>query len=55
MDMIVPGLFLGSLNDSKDKEQIKKNAITHVVTIIEYPKAYHKVLFENHFNNSFNN
>jgi hypothetical protein len=45
MDMIVPGLFLGSLNDSKDKEQIKKNSITHVVTIIEYPKAYHKVNF----------
>ncbi len=35
---ILPGLFVGSIRDSRDKEQIKKNNITHILSIYEDPK-----------------
>lgn len=38
MDKILPGLFVGSIRDSKDLEQIKKHNITHIVSIHEDAK-----------------
>ena len=35
---IIPGLYVGSIRDSRDAEQFKKHNITHVVTIYEDPK-----------------
>lgn len=43
MDQLIPGLFVGSLADSKDKQQIKENGITHIISVIESPKIYFKV------------
>lgn len=45
MDQIIPGLFVGSLSDSRDKEQIRENKITHIISVIESPKVYFKVSF----------
>ena len=41
---ILNGLFLGSLEDSRDKEMLKKNDITHIVSVIEDAKPYFKVV-----------
>ena len=30
---VLPGLYLGSLKDSKDPEQLEKNQITHILSI----------------------
>lgn len=38
MDKILPGLYVGSIRDSKDQEQIKKHNITHIVSIHEDAK-----------------
>ena len=38
MDKILPGLYVGSIRDSKDMEQIKKHNITHIVSIHEDAK-----------------
>lgn len=38
MNKILPGLYLGSIRDSKDLEQIKQNNITHILSIHEEPK-----------------
>lgn len=35
MDKILPGLFVGSIRDSKDMEQIRKHGITHILSIHE--------------------
>lgn len=33
MDKILPGLYVGSIRDSKDLEQINKYNITHILSI----------------------
>jgi hypothetical protein len=38
MDKIMPGVFVGSIRDSKDAEQLKKNNITHILSIYEGAK-----------------
>jgi atypical dual specificity phosphatase len=38
MDKILPGLYVGSIKDSKDAEQLSKNNITHIVSIHEDAK-----------------
>lgn len=38
MDKILPGLYVGSIRDSKDMEQIKKHKITHILSIYEDAK-----------------
>ena len=38
MDKIMPGVFVGSIRDSKDVEQLKKNNITHILSIYEGAK-----------------
>lgn len=38
MDKILPGLFVGSIRDSKDQDQLTKNGITHILSIYEDPK-----------------
>lgn len=38
MDKIMPGIYVGSIRDSIDKEQLKKNNITHILSIHENPK-----------------
>lgn len=35
MDKILPGLYVGSIRDSKDMEQIRKHGITHILSIHE--------------------
>lgn len=35
MNKILPGLYLGGYRDMKDKEQIEKNQITHILSIHE--------------------
>jgi hypothetical protein len=35
---IIPGMYVGSIRDSRDMEQITKNNITHILTIYEDPK-----------------
>lgn len=39
MDIIVPGLYLGSKNDSEDREQIEKYQITHILSIHDDAKT----------------
>ena len=34
----MPGVFVGSIRDSRDLDQIKKNNITHILSIYEDPK-----------------
>ncbi|XP_050535607.1 dual specificity protein phosphatase 22 isoform X2 [Daktulosphaira vitifoliae] len=41
MNMIIPGLYIGSLRDSKDINQLEKNKITHILSIIENPRKYY--------------
>lgn len=50
MNQILPGLFLGSLADSRDRHQIKENSITHIVSIIDSPKIHFKVKRKNIIN-----
>jgi atypical dual specificity phosphatase len=38
MDKVLPGLYVGSIRDSKDKEQLTRNQITHILSIYEDPK-----------------
>ena len=38
MDKILPGIYVGSIKDSLDKEQLKQNNITHILSIHENPK-----------------
>lgn len=38
MNRILPGLYVGSIRDSNDKEQLIKNNITHILTIHDDPK-----------------
>nr|XP_047126306.1 dual specificity protein phosphatase 22 isoform X2 [Hydra vulgaris] len=38
MNKILPGLYIGSLKDSKDFEQISANNITHILSILDYPQ-----------------
>lgn len=38
MDKILPGLYVGSIRDSKDSEQIRKHGITHILSIHEDAK-----------------
>lgn len=40
MNQIMPGLFLGSLDDSQDRRQLKQHNITHIISIIENAKPY---------------
>ena len=35
---IIPGLFVGSIRDSRDMEQIKNNNISHILTIYDDPR-----------------
>ena len=35
---ILPGLFIGSIRDSRNHEQLKANAITHILSIYETAK-----------------
>lgn len=44
MNKIIPGLYLGSLDDSRDKNQLKKFLITHIVSVIESPKQHFPVI-----------
>lgn len=39
MNQILPGLYIGSLKDSRDVEQLKKNNITHILSVHEKPKS----------------
>ena len=50
---ILNGLFLGSLEDSRDKEMLKKNDITHIVSVIEDAKPYFKVVSSHYSNLKF--
>ncbi len=43
MNQILPGLYLGSLDDSRNYGQIKKFEITHIVSIIELAEPYYEV------------
>ena len=52
MNKIIPGLNLGSLDDSRDNNQLKKFLITHIVSVIESPKQHFPV--KNYFNLNFN-
>ena len=38
MNRILDGVFVGSIRDSRDKEQITKFNITHILTIHEDPR-----------------
>ncbi len=38
MDKILPGLYVGSVRDSNDKEQLSSNKITHILTIHDDPR-----------------
>ena len=38
MNRIIDGVFVGSIRDSRDKEQITKFNITHILTIHEDPR-----------------
>lgn len=38
MDKVLPGLYVGSIRDSKDPTQIKKYNITHILSIYEDAK-----------------
>uniref|UniRef100_A0A8C4WWI7 Dual specificity phosphatase 22a n=1 Tax=Eptatretus burgeri TaxID=7764 RepID=A0A8C4WWI7_EPTBU len=38
MTKIIDGLYLGNYHDSKDREQLSRNNITHIVSIHDYPK-----------------
>ena len=38
MNKIIPGLWLGSIRDSNDKEQLEQNKITHILAIHDHPK-----------------
>ena len=48
MNQILPGLYLGSLDDSLDRRQIRKYSITHIITILETipKKPFDVILFE---------
>jgi atypical dual specificity phosphatase len=39
MDKILPGLYLGSKNDSEDREQLEKYQITHILSIHDDAKT----------------
>ncbi len=40
----MPGLYLGSMRDMNDVEQIKDNKITHIISIHDFKnKVFHKV------------
>lgn len=44
MDKVLPGLYIGSLRDSKDKEQLERNQISHILSIHDDAKeGYDKV------------
>lgn len=42
MDQILPGLFVGSFEDSRDKYALESRNITHILSIIENPVAHFK-------------
>ena len=35
---VLPGLFVGSVRDSRDEEQIREHKITHILSIHDNPK-----------------
>ncbi|KAI1297144.1 Dual specificity protein phosphatase 22 [Halotydeus destructor] len=35
---VLPGLYVGSVRDSKDQEQLRSNNITHIISIHDNPK-----------------
>ncbi|XP_065674971.1 dual specificity protein phosphatase 22 [Hydra vulgaris] len=37
MNKVLPGLFIGSLEDSQDENQIKSNNITHILSLLDEP------------------
>jgi len=41
-DCIIPNLYLGSLHDAQDKFQLKRLAITHIVSVLQIPPLYPK-------------
>lgn len=53
MNQILPGLYLGSLDDSRDYGQVRKFEITHIVSIIESAEPYHEVNHDALFGASF--
>lgn len=38
MDKVLSGLYVGSVRDSKDVEQLRANNITHIISIHDNPK-----------------
>ncbi|XP_039256837.2 dual specificity protein phosphatase 22-like [Styela clava] len=38
MNKVLPGLFIGNFSDSKDREQLQKNQITHILSIHDNAK-----------------
>lgn len=42
MEQILPGLFVGSFENSRDIYALKSNNITHILSIIEDPVPYYK-------------
>ena len=38
MNRIIDGVYVGSIRDSRDKEQIAKYNISHILTIHEDPR-----------------
>ncbi|XP_050430340.1 dual specificity protein phosphatase 22-B-like isoform X2 [Adelges cooleyi] len=40
--MIIPGLYIGSLRDSKDLTQLEKNQITHIISILDVPREIYQ-------------
>ncbi|XP_076304130.1 dual specificity protein phosphatase 22-like [Tachypleus tridentatus] len=33
MSMVIPGLYVGNIRDSEDQDQLRKNKITHIISI----------------------
>lgn len=46
MNKVLPGLYLGSIKDSKDKTQLETNKITHILAIHDHAKN-EKIPIEN--------
>ena len=40
---ILPGLYVGNFRDAKDTEQLKKNKITHILSIHDFAKKLRDV------------
>ncbi|XP_067410672.1 dual specificity protein phosphatase 15 isoform X2 [Emydura macquarii macquarii] len=38
MNKVLPGLYLGSITDAKDLEQLSGNKITHIISVHEFPQ-----------------